>query len=69
MEQLKFELDYSCSNNQAEQVAIVKALEAIEAQQVNHNGHRTVVIYTDSKITLDSIRKAKNHKQLVEEIR
>jgi hypothetical protein len=27
------------------------------------------VIYTDSKITLDSIRSAKNHNYLVEEIR
>jgi ribonuclease HI len=27
------------------------------------------VIYTDSKITLDSIRSAKNHNHLVEEIR
>jgi len=28
--QLKFKLDKKCSNNQAEQLAIVKALEAIE---------------------------------------
>ena len=68
-EQLKFKLDNRCSNNQAEQLAIVKALEVIESQQENHNGHRTAVIYTDSKITLDSIRSAKNHNHLVEEIR
>jgi ribonuclease HI len=30
---------------------------------------RTAVIYTDSKITLDSIMSAKNHNDLVEEIR
>jgi len=57
-EQLKFKLDNRCSNNQAEQLATVKALEAIEAQQVNHNKKKTVVIYTDSKITLDSISSA-----------
>jgi ribonuclease HI len=50
-------------------LAIVKALEVIESQQENHNEHRTAVIYTDSKITLYSIRSAKNHNHLVEEIR
>jgi ribonuclease HI len=68
MEQFKFKLENRCSNNQAEQLAIIKALEVIESQQENHNEHRTAVIYTDSKITLDSIRSAKNH-NLVEEIR
>ena len=68
-EQLKLKLDNRCSNNQAEQLAIVKELEVIESQQENHNGHGTAVIYTDSKITLDSIRSAKNHNHLVEEIR
>ena len=38
-------------------------------QQVNNDEHGTAVIYTDSKITLDSIRSAKNHNHLVEEIR
>jgi ribonuclease HI len=64
-----FKLDNRCSNNQAEQLAIVKALEVIESQQENHNEHRTAVIHTDSKIALDSIRSAKNHNRLVEEIR
>jgi ribonuclease HI len=49
--------------------AIVKALEAIEMQTANHNANKTAVIYTDSKITMDSIRSAKNHTHLVEEIR
>jgi ribonuclease HI len=69
MAQLKFKLDNRCSNNQAEQLAILKALEAIETQQDNYNEHKTVVIYMDSEITLDSIRNAKNHNHLVEEIR
>jgi hypothetical protein len=38
-------------------------------QQVTHIEFRTAIIYTDSKITLDSIRSAKNHNHLVEEIR
>ena len=38
-------------------------------QQVKNNERGTEVIYTDSKITLDSIRSAKSHYHLVEEIR
>jgi ribonuclease HI len=68
-DQLKFKLDDMCTNNQAEQLAIIKALEVIQTQQVIHNERRSVVVYTDSKITLDPIRNAKNHNHLVEEIR
>ena len=67
-EQLKFKRDSRCSNNQAEQLTIVKAL-VIERQQVNHNEHRTAVIHTDSEINLDSLRSARNHNNPVEEIR
>jgi ribonuclease HI len=68
-EQLKFKLDKRCSNNQAEQLAIMKALEVLETQTANHNAHKIAVIYTDSKITMESIRSAKNHTHLIEEIR
>jgi len=68
-EQLKFKLDNKRSNTQAEQLAIVKALEVIEMQQVNHDEHRTAVIHRDSKINLDSIRSAKHHNHIIEEIR
>ena len=44
-EQLKFKLDNRCSKNQAEQLAILKALEFIETQQVNNNEHRKSVLY------------------------
>jgi ribonuclease HI len=67
--QLKFKLDNRCFNNQAEQLAIVKAFEVTETQQVNNNKTRAAVIYTNSKITLVSIRSAKNHNHLVEEMR
>jgi len=36
--QLKFKLDNRCSNNQAEKLAIIKALEVIESQE-NQNEH------------------------------
>jgi ribonuclease HI len=54
IEQLKFKLHNRCSNNQAEQLAIVIALEVIQTQQENSNEDRKAVMYTDSKITLDS---------------
>jgi ribonuclease HI len=69
MEQLKFKLDNRCYNNQAEQLAILRALETIERQEVKYNENSTVVIYTDSKITMDSIRNARIHTHLIEEIR
>jgi len=50
-------------------LGIVKTLKVIETQQVNDNEHSTAVIYTDSKISLNSIRSAKNHNQLIEEVR
>ena len=50
-------------------MGIVKTLKVIETQQVNDNERSTAVIYTDSKISLNSIRSAKNHNQLVEEVR
>jgi len=45
-EQLKFKLDVRCSNNQAEQLAIVEALEVIETQQVKNNEFGIAVIHT-----------------------
>jgi hypothetical protein len=60
-EQLKYKINQRCSNNQAEQLATVKALETLETQTANHNVHKTAVIYTDSKITMDSITSAKNN--------
>ncbi|XP_073984765.1 uncharacterized protein [Rhodnius prolixus] len=61
-----FRLAAFCSNNQAEQLAIVKALDWVE-------GHfffgEKVRIATDSRITLDSLRNRKNHNPLIEMIR
>jgi hypothetical protein len=53
-----FKLYDRCSNNQVEQLAIVKALEVLEKQQDKNNEPERAVIYTDSKITLDSIISA-----------
>jgi ribonuclease HI len=65
---LKYRLDNRYSNNQAEQLAIAKALEALEKTDIEENRPRTVAIITDSKISMDSIKNVKNHSYLIEEV-
>jgi ribonuclease HI len=65
--QSKYKLHNSCSNNQAEVVAILKALEEL-ASHSDHNG-RTVAIYTDSEVTLASLRNNFIHSPLIVDIR
>jgi ribonuclease HI len=60
--QEKYKLHNSCSNNQAEQVAILKALDEL-ASHSDHNGI-TVAFYTDSKLTLASLRNKFIHSPL-----
>jgi len=67
--QLKLKQDGRCSNNQAEQLAIVKALEAIESWHEKNIYPRTATIFTDSMVTLDSLHNINNRAYLVEEIR
>jgi ribonuclease HI len=57
--QLKFKLDNRCSINQAEQLAIAKALEIID--EFAENSPRTIGIFTDSRITIDSLKNVNNH--------
>jgi len=63
----KYRLHNHCSNNQAEQVAILKALEQLLS--LPHKTNRTVAINTDSKVTLDSLKNNTIHSVLIEEIR
>jgi hypothetical protein len=67
--QLKFKLDNRCSNNQAKQLAIVKALGTIGQINIAKNSPRTMGIFTDSRITIDSLKEANNHSYLIEDIR
>jgi ribonuclease HI len=64
---MKHKLHDKCSNNQAEQMAIVKALQAIETK-INITTPRTIKIHTDSRITLESLKNTKNRNNLIEEI-
>jgi len=61
--QYKYKLQNCCSNNQTEQIAILKSLEELTSLS-DHNA-RTVAIYTDSKVTLASLR----NNFIIEEIR
>ena len=66
---LKPKLGDRCSNNQAEQLAILKALEAIESMNRHIINPRTAIIFTDSRVSLDSLHNPNNHAFLVEETR
>ena len=68
-EQLKYKLHNNYSNNQAEQMAIVKAIEAIGNIHIRDGRLRTATIYTDSRVTVQSLKNHRNHKNLIEEIR
>jgi ribonuclease HI len=59
-------LNKKCTNNQAEQLAILTALQYIETTQ---RTDKKITIYTDSKITLDKLRNTKIHTYLIEETR
>jgi ribonuclease HI len=64
--QCKYKLQSCCSNNQAEQIAILKALEL---PKLDDPAGRTVAILTDSKVTMDSLKNHSMHSFLIEEIR
>jgi len=64
--QCKYKLQDGCSNNQAEQIEILKSLELLPTLE---NNSRMVAIYTDSKVTLASLQNNSIHSFLTEEIR
>jgi hypothetical protein len=67
--QIKHKLHNRCSNNQAEQTAIIKALHALETIKLSNNTPPTVKIFADSKITLSALKTPQNRTHLIEEIR
>jgi len=54
---------------QAEQMAIVKATEATDNIHDTDSRRRTATIYTDSTVTVQSLKNHRNHKNITEEIR
>ena len=67
--QSRYTLHIRCSNNQAEQLAIVKALETIGTLHFNDKIPRSATVHTDSRITLQSLQNVNNHNYLIEGIR
>jgi len=61
-----YRLNEHCTNNQAEQLAILKALECIQSRQ---EVGKTIIVYTDSKITLQLLTNHKRHTYLIDKIR
>jgi hypothetical protein len=57
----KYRLDNRCSNSQAEQLAIVKALEALESLNIGNRSQRTATVIIDSRVALDFIKYILNH--------
>jgi ribonuclease HI len=55
-----------CSNNQAEQTAILKVLEKLEELQDGQDNDKHVAVYTDSKITLDLLQYTSKRNRLIE---
>jgi ribonuclease HI len=52
---LKYRLNKRCTNNQAEQLAILRALEYTENKETED---KTATIYTDSRMTMDSLKNS-----------
>jgi len=50
-------------------MAIIKALQIIETITLNNNTPRTIMIHTNSRITLKSFKNMKKRNHLIEEIR
>jgi hypothetical protein len=64
-----FRLHERCSNNQAEQVAVLKALEQIQNLQLKEDEEKIAVVNTDSKVTLDTLKNRNKNSILIENIR
>jgi ribonuclease HI len=67
LKQCKYKLQNCCSNNQAEQIAILRALEQLP-KLYDPTGRR-VAIFTDSKVMIDSLKNHSMRTFLTEEIR
>jgi ribonuclease HI len=67
--QSKFRLRTRCSNNQAEQVAVLKAREQIKSLQLKEDEEKKSVVNTDSKVTLDTLKNRDKHSILTDNIR
>lgn len=66
---LQYRLNAKCSNNQAEQMAILKGLEKLVKISKSDRNPLTVVLYTDSRVAIDSLKATHNHGKIISNIR
>ena len=66
--QSKFRLHDRCSYNQAEQVAVLEALEQIQNLQLKED-EKIAVVNTDGKVTQNNLKNRNKHSILKENIR
>lgn len=66
---LKAKLSNHCSNNQAEQIGILKALQAISSIDQTSTEERLAAVYTDSQATLDLLKNNFKQGHIITEIR
>jgi len=69
LHQSKYKLHERCSNNQAEQVAILKAMGQIKNLQLAEDAEKIVVVNTASKVTLDTLQNRNKHYIIIGNIR
>ncbi|KAJ4451602.1 hypothetical protein ANN_03071 [Periplaneta americana] len=65
----KYKLHEKCSNNQAEQIAILKVLQHIENVEITEETENIAVVNTDSKVTLDTLQNKNKHNPIIENIK
>ena len=63
-----YRLDTSCTNNQTEEFAILKALEHVQTNLGNEE-HKVATVHTDSRTTLESLHNTDKQTFLTVEIR
>ena len=65
----KFRLNHKCTKKQAQQIAIVKALDLKNYLEIAHNRTGKREVYTDSRFTIDSLKNTSNYIYYIEEIK
>jgi ribonuclease HI len=66
MTTLRYRLNDRCTNNQDEQLAILKALQYVQNLKEEE---KTALVYTDSRITLQLLQNHTHHTYLIDQIR
>ena len=59
----KYKLGGRCTNKQAEQLAILKSLD--ELPEIHDQKNKTAAMYTDSQVTLDSLKNTSIHTPII----